>query len=60
MVALDRPSLCIGRIGMARRIALMAAALTLLSGLAGCDKCGDWQQLRVPELPKSCADHGAR
>ena len=45
---------------MARRIALIAGALTLLAGLAGCDKCGDWQQLRVPELPKSCADHGAR
>ena len=60
MVALNRPRLCIERLGMARRIALIAAALTLLAGLAGCDKCGEWQQLRVPEIPKSCADHGAR
>jgi len=45
---------------MGRKFALIVAALTLLGGLAGCDKCGDFQQLRVPELPKSCADRTAR
>lgn len=45
---------------MGRGLAKLVIALALLAGLGGCDKCGDWQTLRFPQPPNSCADHGAR
>ena len=45
---------------MKRKLLRFATALTLLAGLAGCDKCGDFQQLRFPGQPKTCSGDAGR
>ncbi len=40
-----------------RRHLIIAAAAALCALLSACDKCtGEFQELRVPGAPKTCAD----
>jgi hypothetical protein len=40
-----------------RRHLIIAAVVALCALLSGCDKCtGEFQELRVPGAPKTCAD----
>jgi len=40
---------------MTRKIARLALLFAVAAALAGCDKCGNWQQPQFPGAPaKSC------
>jgi len=46
---------------MKRGYLTYAALAVLCALLAGCDKCtGGFEELRVPQVPKSCSDHAQR
>jgi hypothetical protein len=46
---------------MKRGLPIYAALAVLCALLAGCDKCTDGlQELRLPQLPKSCSDRAPR
>jgi len=41
-------------------VKFLALALALVAALSGCSKCGGWEELKLPQAPRSCADDGAR
>jgi hypothetical protein len=45
---------------MRRKFVVLALLLTVGAQLAGCDKCGGWEELRSPIAPKTCAGDAAR
>lgn len=45
---------------MKRRAALVLTLLGLSLALSACDKCGGFQEIRVPGVPNACRDAGAR
>jgi hypothetical protein len=45
---------------MNSRLALVAALFGLALALSACDKCGGFQQIRIPGQPNACHDDAAR
>ncbi len=45
---------------MKSRLALGLTLLGLSAALSACDKCGDFEQIRVPGQPHACRDAAAR
>lgn len=45
---------------MTLKIAMVLALFTLSLALSACDKCGGFQEIRVPGLPHACKDDAAR
>ncbi|HEY8161921.1 MAG: hypothetical protein ACR650_17805 [Methylocystis sp.] len=45
---------------MKLQTALVLALFGLSLGLSACDKCGGFQEIRVPALPHACRDAAAR
>ncbi len=45
---------------MKRRVALVLTLFTLSLALSACDKCGGFQEIRVPGQPNACRDDAAR
>jgi hypothetical protein len=45
---------------MSRKIAIVTALFGLTLTLAACDKCGGFDEIRVPGVPHACKDAGAR
>ncbi|PPD40994.1 MAG: hypothetical protein CTY15_14170 [Methylocystis sp.] len=46
--------------GMTRKAALVLALFSLSLALSACDKCGGFQEIRVPGQPHACRDGAAR
>jgi hypothetical protein len=47
-------------IEMKSRLALVVTLLGLSLALTACDKCGGFQQIRVPGQPNACHDDATR
>lgn len=45
---------------MTGKAALVLALFGLSLALSACDKCGGFQEIRVPSLPHACRDAAAR
>jgi predicted small secreted protein len=45
-----------GGSGVKRKIAVISALLALSFALSACDKCGGFQEIRVPGQPHACKD----
>lgn len=45
---------------MKSRLAVILALLGVTLALSACDKCGGFQEIRVPEIPHACKDVAAR
>jgi hypothetical protein len=45
---------------MKSKIAFLMALFGLSLALSACDKCGGFQEIRVPGVPHSCRDAAAR
>jgi hypothetical protein len=45
---------------MKRKAPLVLLLLTLSLALSACDKCGGFQEIRVPGVPHACKDAAAR
>jgi hypothetical protein len=45
---------------MKSRLAVVVALFGLSLALSACDKCGGFQEIRVPGMPHACKDAAAR
>ncbi len=45
---------------MKRKVAALLALIGLSLALEACDKCGGFQEIRVPGQPHACKDDAAR
>lgn len=45
---------------MTRKLTLLALLAALAALLSACDKCGDFEGIRVPGQPKACKDGALR
>ncbi|WP_363350032.1 hypothetical protein [Methylocystis echinoides] len=45
---------------MKSRLAMVLTLLGLALALSACDKCGDFEGIRVPGQPHACKNAGAR
>jgi hypothetical protein len=45
---------------MKSRLAAILALIGLALVLSACDKCGGFQQIRVPDIPHACKDAATR
>jgi hypothetical protein len=45
---------------MIRKIAIVTALFGLALTLAACDKCGGFEEIRVPGVPHACKDANTR
>ncbi len=45
---------------MKSRLAMVLALLGFTLALSACDKCGGFQEIRVPGVPNACKDAAAR
>lgn len=45
---------------MKSRLAVIVALCGLTLALSACDKCGGFQEIRVPGVPHSCKDTATR